>query len=607
MSDETQYHSRKPVYIGLLVFVLLMLLTQYLSYQRFLLLRRNEQYRVETAANIASIRLKEYLYQCLSVTHTLGFIVQNNGIPSDFDALAAELLSTNRSIHAIELVEHGTITHVYPLKGNEVVIGYNILADSNRNKEALKAIEKRSLFFAGPLELKQGGIGVVGRLPLFARDTFIGFAAVIIKLDTLLNVAGIAPSFDPDLAFQLSKINPNTQLEEFFIHHDTEIAPACAVMVHVPMGEWKLSVSSINPVASISVFPFILLGLILSLTGGTFAWYIARQPYALKQLVEKKTAQLNTNEKLLSETEQTARVGGWEANLQNNSFRWTRVAMDIHEVAPGFIPRLESMINFCKEGESRELITRAVRDAVENGSVFDVELQIVTAKGNERWVRVTGKCERTGPGDRNYRIYGATQDIHTRKLAEEERKDILQSINDSFIALDHNWTITYWNNAAEQMFGIPQDSILGKNFWDMMGTTLGQTVYDECQMAMKNQQMRFFESYSDALKIWTEVSVYPKYDGLSIYMKDVTNHHHHVQAIEDQNKKLRDIAWMQSHVVRAPLARLMGLVYLLDHIDDQEVKQEELVRLITLTANEVDNIIKNISTLTDEMTVEKPN
>lgn len=606
MSDETKYHLHKPLYIGLLVFVLLMLLTQYLSYQRYLLLRKNEQYRVETAANIASIRLKEYLYQCLSVTHTLGFIVQNNGIPSDFDALAKELLATNRSIHAIELVEHGTITHVYPLKGNEVVIGYNILADSNRNKEALKAIGKRSLFFAGPLELRQGGMGVVGRLPLFVRDTFIGFAAVIIKLDTLLNVAGILPSFDPDLAFQLSKINPNTQLEEFFIHHEHKMTPACAVMVNVPMGEWKLSVSSINPVSSIFVLPFILLGFVLSLTGGMFAWYIARQPYALKQLVEKKTAQLNINEKLLSETEQTARVGGWEANLENNTFRWTRVAMEIHEVEPGFIPRLESMIHFCKEGESRELITEAVRNAIESGSVFDVELQIVTARGNERWVRVTGKCELVGPG-KNYRIYGATQDIHIRKVAEEERKDILQSINDSFIALDHNWTITYWNSAAERMFGISQDSILGKNFWNMMDGIIGETVYEECHIAMQNQEMRFFESYSDALKIWTEVSVYPKHDGLSMYFKDVTNHHHHVQAIEDQNKKLRDIAWMQSHVVRAPLARLMGLVYLLDHIDEQEVKQEELIRLITLTANEVDNIIINISTLTDEMTVDKPN
>jgi PAS domain S-box-containing protein len=607
MSDETKSHSLKPVYIGLLVFCLLMALTQSLSYQRFLLLKKKEQQRIESVANIAGTRLQEYLYQCLSVTHTLGFIIENNGIPADFEALGKDLLKSNRGIHAIEIVEQGTITHVYPMKGNEVVIGYNILADSNRNKEALKAIEKRSLFFAGPLKLKQGGVGVVGRLPLFIHHKFAGFAAVIIKLDTLLSTAGIVPSFDSDLVFQLSKINPNTQEEEFFITPDGEnsiFKNGCIVTVNVPMGEWKLYVKMVKPVSFISVFSVILLGLVLSITGGMFAWYIAKQPYDLKRLVQEKTALLNTNETLLNETEQTARVGGWEADLKNNTFRWTKVAMEIHEVDPGYTPRLESMINFCKEGESRDRIIKVVQNAIENGRFFDEELQIVTAKGNERWVKVTGKCEPIDNGT-HFRIYGATQDIHTRKLAEEEREDILESITDSFIAVDNSWNITYWNNAAERMFGIPQTSTPGQNYWELMGNVTGPLMYKEFHMAMQDQHMHFFECYFDSLQIWAEVSVYPKHNGLSIYVKDVTQHHSYVQAIEDQNKKLRDIAWMQSHVIRAPLARLMGLVYLLDKVDEQDMKQEELIRLITATANEVDSIIKNISALTDEIAVDK--
>jgi PAS domain S-box-containing protein len=41
---------------------------------------------------------------------------------------------------------------------------------------------------------------------------------------------------------------------------------------------------------------------------------------------------------------------------------------------------------------------------------------------------------------------------------------------------------------------------------------------------------------------------------------DITERLAHIKAIEDQNQKMREISWMQSHVIRAPLARMMGLM-----------------------------------------------
>lgn len=47
------------------------------------------------------------------------------------------------------------------------------------------------MFFAGPFQLKQGGIAVIGRLPVYKNNKFWGFSAVIIKLETLLKQSGI--------------------------------------------------------------------------------------------------------------------------------------------------------------------------------------------------------------------------------------------------------------------------------------------------------------------------------------------------------------------------------------------------------------------------------
>lgn len=68
------------------------------------------------------------------------------------------------------------------------------------------------------------------------------------------------------------------------------------------------------------------------------------------------------------------------------------------------------------------------------------------------------------------------------------------------------------------------------------------------------------------------------------------------KAIQEQNKVLKEIAWTQSHVVRAPLARLLGLVTLLQ-LDEEsdELNKETILQYITDSANELDSIIKDIS------------
>jgi len=69
-----------------------------------------------------------------------------------------------------------------------------------------------------------------------------------------------------------------------------------------------------------------------------------------------------------------------------------------------------------------------------------------------------------------------------------------------------------------------------------------------------------------------------------------------LSAIETQNKALREISWIQSHVVRAPLARMMGAIALLDIKDDAGVTQEEIMEIVVSSAQEIDKTVREIST-----------
>lgn len=135
-------------------------------------------------------------------------------------------------------------------------------------------------------------------------------------------------------------------------------------------------------------------------------------------------------EDLLNKANTLARIGGWDVDLVKGTLYWTDITREIHETGPDFVPDLETGISFYKEGETREIITRAVDRAIESGTPWDLELEIVTLKGNVRWIRTIGETELFN--GKCVRMYGSFQDITDRKNAEvrlEEKNRELQKAN----------------------------------------------------------------------------------------------------------------------------------------------------------------------------------
>ena len=88
---------------------------------------------------------------------------------------------------------------------------------------------------------------------------------------------------------------------------------------------------------------------------------------------------------------------------------------------------------------------------------------------------------------------------------------------------------------------------------------------------------------------------------LTGFTLDITEYKKQTEALELQNQKLMDIAWVQSHQVRAPLARLMGLVQLLSRYPEGDVDLKDSLKFIMDSANELDEIIRKIVRKTEEI------
>ncbi|MGC1241568.1 MAG: PAS domain S-box protein [Chryseosolibacter sp.] len=311
-------------------------------------------------------------------------------------------------------------------------------------------------------------------------------------------------------------------------------------------------------------------------------------------------------ENMLGQAYRFARIGGWELRLPEEKISWTGITREIHEVDASFDPDMSAAIGFYKPGENRETIRQAVEQCRQSGTPFELELQIITARGNERWVRVTG--EAAMERGKCTRLFGTFQDIDDRRRAEEtvreafqEKISILESIGDGFFAVDKTWTVTYWNNMAEKLLRMPRQNVLGKNLWDVYDDARKLAFYDQYHKAMEGNIPVQFEEFYPALRMWLEVNVYPSPLGLSIYFKNITDQKDRMREIQKQNEQLKEIARIQSHDVRAPLARMMGLVNLIQKGLGKDQEVPHLLHDITLCANELDTIIRRIVCAAEKM------
>jgi len=244
------------------------------------------------------------------------------------------------------------------------------------------------------------------------------------------------------------------------------------------------------------------------LPDGSFTW-----DSLVVDITEKKKL-----EELLERTTTLARVGSWEMDLTktHGGVYWSPMLKEILEVDPDYEPSITKGAEFYK-GETLERVQRAVDDLIHKATPFDVELLVTTAKGNRCWVRCIGQGEFVN--GKCVRLYGSYQDIHDKKTSMTTLTEILNSISKSFIALDNDWRLLFFNREAEKVFNVKSDEIIGKNIWSTLPFIAGSILEDTFRRVAINRKDENLEYLLD--EKWYEVNAYPSEHGISVYFKNI--------------------------------------------------------------------------------------
>ena len=259
----------------------------------------NEQrFYMSELVNGQASSIERRLIRSLSATRILAQAVRlNAGVFEGFDDYAAEVLRSVDGISNLQLAPNGVVSFIYPLEGNEEAIGHDLLADSARRQKALEAIEARQLTLAGPLSLVQGGVGVIGRNPVFLRgeegEQFWGFASVLVLLEDLLKVTELDSEGRKGYSHELSRLDRESGQLRVFDRSTTPLTrDAYSVDVEVPGDTWRLTMSRSTPTPKWRSTTGYIASLLAGLLTAWVVYILLRQPEKLRHIVREKTEAL---------------------------------------------------------------------------------------------------------------------------------------------------------------------------------------------------------------------------------------------------------------------------------------------------------------------------
>ncbi|MBB5440227.1 PAS domain S-box-containing protein [Pedobacter sp. AK017] len=234
--------------------------------------------------------------------------------------------------------------------------------------------------------------------------------------------------------------------------------------------------------------------------------------------------------------------------------------------------------------------------------------RFVDGKGKYRWIETVVTNMLDDPAIEG--IVSNSRDITDRVEGELKTEQLLNRFNIVAKATSDaiwDWDIStgkiQWNQAIKGVYGY-RDTCFDINWWEQQVHPDDiQNVQQQFDRLTQSKQSRLQLEYRFRCADGTYKCVLDrsfvlfnqegKPTRMIGSMEDITERIAHIKAIEEQNTRLHEIAWIQAHDVRAPLAKIIGLVNLLEGDMNQEALGN-IINHLKCSTRDLDQVINRL-------------
>lgn len=601
----------RPKRTGFIFFLVLIIVISLIVFQRYQLFKEHKRNEISNILNGVEQNIEQSLKNSYTVALTLALTVNNKGIPENFESVADKLVKSNPDLIAVQLVPNGIIKYVYPLKGNEQVLNLDLFKSKPQTiLEVKKAINTHKMYFQGPVKLTQGGVGIVGRLPLYINNKFWGFSAVVMRLDVLFKSAGIDNLKYKDHRFQFSKINEVTKKEEFFLPNPPNHIFELSKSIVFPDGDWKLSVINTNPYDTwFELAAALIFGLGLASLSSYLLTRLLKKQAELQARYLDQSSQLSDTESKYKKIFDHAAIGIARVNsisgqiLEVNEYLIKFLGYDEQEILS---KKIKSVIHPDDVAEDSFYFKKMLAGEIRQ---FDKEIRYINKEGEILWGNETiTPLWAEGEEPTNHIVI--LEDVTKRKAEERILIESQQRIETLINTIDgivwegdqQQTTCTFISNKVEDILGYkPIQCTSTKNFWvKHVHPDDQQWVIAYSSLAIKERRAHDFEYRmiaKDGSVVWIRdiVSVILDADQtvkLRGIMIDITSRKQAENALNksfnlvtEQNKRLINFSYIVSHNLRSHASNIQGISALIESAQNDEDRNEMIQLLKTVAAN----------------------
>jgi PAS domain S-box-containing protein len=197
---------------------------------------------------------------------------------------------------------------------------------------------------------------------------------------------------------------------------------------------------------------------------------------------------------------------------------------------------------------------------------------------------------------------------------EEKYRLLIERISDGFISLDKDFRYTYVNKKIGEMTGHDPQSLIGRNIWQVFPAAVGSETYNAFTKAFEEQKYISNIDYYEQLNLWQENHIYPSPNGLSIFIRDISERKkaeilinelnenleervkQRTEELTAANKALESFSYMVSHDLQSPLRSLIGFTNIILEKYGQEFKPElkDLFNFILSSSKRMNSIVDDL-------------
>jgi diguanylate cyclase (GGDEF)-like protein len=234
---------------GLLLFCVVLGLAEYIV--ELEVRDREARQRVAMFSFVSNLRLHVSREISRAVTQTAGLksylVVRHRNLRrAEVDAILEELYRYVPNVRNISLAVGFRIAYVHPVSGNEKAVGLDYRSLPDQWPDVMKAARTGEPVLVGPLDLIQGGRGVIHRSPVFIRGRYWGMLSTVFDAPMLFKSI-FGDVADDRFGFAVRRSTGNAARngnavwgqQMFFEDANAEVHD-----LYLPGGGWELAVKS---------------------------------------------------------------------------------------------------------------------------------------------------------------------------------------------------------------------------------------------------------------------------------------------------------------------------------------------------------------------------